>query len=107
MAAAVALVANLLTVAAGDASAAPTATSVAAPPAVAQTVQYWDQRPYEGNWERRHQWREWRREGDEALMARQRGAKPGASSRNASSAGRGGTSKVMARATNAVGDGRP
>ncbi len=42
MAAAAAVAANLLRMAPNDASAAPAATSVTAPPAVAQTVQYWD-----------------------------------------------------------------
>lgn len=69
VAAAAAMTTSLLTLTAHNASAAPAATSVAAPPAVAQTVQYWYQRPYDGNWERRQQWREWRRERDEARIA--------------------------------------
>lgn len=69
VAAAAAMTASLLTLAAHNASAAPAATSVAAPPAVAQTVQYWNQRPYDGNWERRQQWQELRRERDEARIA--------------------------------------
>ena len=69
VAAAAAMTASLLTLAAHNASAAPAFSILAAPQGAAQTVQYWDQRPYDDRWERRQQWREWRRDRDEARIA--------------------------------------
>ncbi|MXP65885.1 hypothetical protein E0493_21285 [Roseomonas sp. M0104] len=55
---------------------APLATSAAlasvkgpAPAPAVQMVQYWTPAPYDGGWERRPAWREWRRERDEARIA--------------------------------------
>ena len=55
-------------------SAASAAAAAAAPVASAEmihTVQYWGAGPYQSDdgWERRLQWREWRRERDEARVA--------------------------------------
>ena len=54
-----------------SASAAPTAIAPAAPFEMAKAVQYWGSGPYQSDdgWERRRQWREWRRERDEARIA--------------------------------------
>ncbi len=50
---------------AGPASVAPVAPTVAV-----HSVQYWGAGPYShDDWERRDQWREWRRERDEARIA--------------------------------------
>jgi hypothetical protein len=49
--------------------AAPVGSILAGEAGTIHRVQYWDQRPYDGRWERRQQWREWRRERDEARIA--------------------------------------
>ncbi|MFZ6763193.1 hypothetical protein [Pseudoroseomonas sp. WGS1072] len=67
LAASVALSAAIM--APSGASAAPVATISAGGAGAVHRVQYWDQRPYDGGWERRQQWREWRRERDEARIA--------------------------------------
>ncbi|ONG51104.1 hypothetical protein BKE38_16865 [Pseudoroseomonas deserti] len=71
------LVASSLTLGAPGAAAAPlpfVAPPGMVPPGMAlaaqyQTVQYWDPRGYDNGWERRQQWRAWRREQDEARIA--------------------------------------
>ena len=52
-------------------SAAPAAVAPVAPDAAIHAVQYWGAGPHyaQDGWERRHQWREWRRERDEARIA--------------------------------------
>ncbi len=67
LAASVAL--SAVTMALSGASAAPVATISAGEAGGVHQVQYWDQRPYDGEWERREQSREWRRERDEARIA--------------------------------------
>jgi hypothetical protein len=60
---------NSITLAPAGASAASGARLPAASGGTIHTVQYWEPRPYDGGWERRQQWREWRRERDEARIA--------------------------------------
>lgn len=69
VAAAALLTASLLALASQPASAAPAARALAAAPVAAQTVQYWDPRTGDDRWERRQQWRAWRRDQDEARIA--------------------------------------
>jgi hypothetical protein len=69
MAMVAAVAVNAITLAPAGASAAPAAQVPAAAAHVVQPVQYWEPRPYDGGWERRQQWREWRRERDEARIA--------------------------------------
>lgn len=67
MLAAVAL--NSIALAPFSASAAPArGASIALDDAV-HNAQYWGPRSYDGGWERRQQWQEWRRERDEARIA--------------------------------------
>jgi len=51
------------------ASAAPAGAARGAAVSAVHTVQYWTPSPYDGGWERRQAWREWRRERDEARIA--------------------------------------
>ena len=52
-------------------SAAPAAAAPVVPDAAIHTVQYWGggPQPWDGGWERRRQWREWRERRDEARIA--------------------------------------
>jgi hypothetical protein len=66
---AAAIAVNSITLAPPRASAAPVGKVSAAQAGAVSRVQYWEPRPYDGGWERRQQWREWRRERDEARIA--------------------------------------
>jgi hypothetical protein len=52
-----------------SASAAPIVNAPGDWAGAVHNVQYWDPRAYDGGWGRRQQWREWRRERDEARIA--------------------------------------
>lgn len=69
MVAAAAVAASMVVLTPVQASPALMADVTAIPPAEPFNVQYWDPRPYDGGWKRRQQWREWRREQDEARIA--------------------------------------
>ncbi|HWL84096.1 MAG TPA: hypothetical protein VNR89_24325 [Roseomonas sp.] len=51
------------------ASAATAKVAPGVPVSAVHMVQYWSPAPYDGGWERRQAWREWRRERDEARIA--------------------------------------
>ena len=61
---------SLSTLAPASGSAAPAAKAPVERSGMLHTVQYWGAGPHsDDGWERRQQWREWRRERDEARIA--------------------------------------